>query len=80
MASRISVSTLVTMRDNLIVAFNKLAIEGVSSYSIGDTSFTMRDTDTILEQIEKLDRLIAARDRTLAGKGRNRMSFAKFNG
>lgn len=68
------------MRDNLVTAFNKLASEGVSSYTIGSQTFTMRDTDSILAQIERLDRQIAARDRTLNGKGRNRLTFKNFNG
>lgn len=80
MASTTPLSTLVSIRDKLLTAYSKLAEEGVSSYSIGDQTFTLKDTGSILEEIEKLDRLIALKDKTLGGGGRNRITFKNFDG
>ena len=80
MASTTPLSTLVSIRDKLLTAYSKLAEESVSSYSIGDQTFTLKDTGSILEEIEKLDRLIALKDKTLGGGGRNRITFKNFDG
>jgi|TARA_E500000318_G_C3392500_1_gene146530 hypothetical protein len=80
MASTTSLSDLVAIRDKLITAYKNLAQEGVSSYSIGDQTFTLKDTKDILEEIQQLDKLIALKDSTLGGTGRNRITLRSFNG
>jgi hypothetical protein len=80
MASTTPLATLVSIRDKLLTAYLKLAEEGVSSYSIGDQTFTLKDTGNILNEIERLDRLIALKDRTLGGGGRNRITLKNFDG
>ena len=80
MASTTPLSTLVSLRDKLLTAYSKLAEDGVTSYSIGDQTFTLKDTANILKEIQQLDRLIALKDSTLGAKGRNRITFKNFNG
>lgn len=77
----LGVNTYIAMRDKLVTAYLALAENGVSSYSIGDQNYTLRDTGRLLEEIEKLDRMIALRTRTLDGvRGRNRIDLSRFNG
>tara|TARA_E500000318_G_C3425149_1_gene158872 strand:+ start:145 stop:387 length:243 start_codon:yes stop_codon:yes gene_type:complete len=80
MASLTSTQKFVDLRDKLLEAYTSLAGEGVSSYSIGDQTFTLKDTGSLLEEIQKLDRIIALRTRTLGSKGYNRADLRKFNG
>ena len=81
MASRTTLATLVSTRDNLQTAVDKLAGEGVTSYSIGDQKFTLADVGDLLDRIEKLDRQIAMRSNTLGqGRPRNRITFRNFDG
>jgi hypothetical protein len=77
----IGVTILIQMRDKLVTAYLKLAEEGVSSYSIGDQNYTLRDTGRIMTEIERLDRMIALKTQTLGGsRGRNRIDLSRFNG
>ena len=78
MASLTTTAQLVSVRDKLLTAYGKLAEEGVSSYSIGDQTFTLKDTGDILTEIERLDRLIALKDSTLGGRGRNRITLKNY--
>jgi len=78
MASRTTTARLVTIRDNLLDAIDKLSTGGVTSYSIGDQTFSLADVGDLLDQVERLDRQIAARSNTMAGTSRNRISFSKF--
>jgi len=64
----------------ILTAINKLAEEGVTSYSIGDQTFSLADVGNLISQVEKLDKLIALKDRTLGGSGRNRITMRHFNG
>lgn len=80
MASRTTTARLVTIRDKLLDAIDKLAGEGVSSYSVGDQTFTLNDVGDLMEQVEKLDRQIEMRSSTLTRPQRNRMTFNNFNG
>jgi hypothetical protein len=80
MASTTTLAQLVTLRDKFITALTALAGEGVTSYTIGDQTFTLADTDKLLDQVERLDKLIALKDSTLGGKGRNRITLSNFNG
>ncbi len=80
MASTTPLATLVSIRDKLLTAYSKLAEEGVTSYSIGDQTFTLKDTGSILDEIERLDRLISLKDSTLGGRGRNRITLKNFDG
>lgn len=75
MASRTTTSRLVTIRDNLLDAVEKLSTGGVTSYSIGDQTYSLANVDEMLETIDRLDRRIAARDNTMAGTARNRITF-----
>ncbi len=80
MAATTSTTQLVAIRDKLLTAINKLAEEGVTSYSIGDQTFSLADVGNLLSQVEKLDKMIALKDRTLGGSGRNRITLRNFNG
>ena len=71
---------LIAIRDKLLTAILKLAEEGVTSYSIGDQTFSLADVGSLITQVEKLDRLIALKDKTLGGRGRNRITLQNFNG
>ena len=72
-------STLETIRDNLLTAYTTLSTNNVSSYSIGDRSFTYQDRGALLEEIMRLDKLIARRDTTSATVvGYNRVDFSTF--
>ena len=74
------VATLISIRDKILTALEKLAGEGVSSYTIGDQTYTLRDVDAMLKQVEHLDRLIAVKTRTAGGaKGRNRIDLRSFH-
>jgi len=64
----------------MLIAINKLAEDGITSYSIGDQTFSLADVGSLIDQVEKLDRLIALKDRTLGARGQNRISIRNFNG
>lgn len=80
MAATTSTAQFIQIRDKLLTAINKLAEEGVTSYSIGDQTFSLADVGNLISQVEKLDKLIALKDRTLGGSGRNRITMRHFNG
>jgi len=80
MASTTTTAQLIQIRDKLLTAINKLAEDGITSYSIGDQTFSLADVGDLINQVEKLDRLIALKDRTLGGRGRNRITMRHFNG
>jgi hypothetical protein len=80
MASTTTTAQLIAIRDKLLTAILKLAEEGVTSYSIGDQTFSLADVGSLITQVEKLDRLIALKDKTLGGRGRNRITLKNFNG
>ena len=80
MAATTSTAQLIAIRDKLLLAISKLAEDGITSYSIGDQTFSLADVGDLLTQVERLDRLIALKDRTLGGRGRNRITLEKFNG
>tara|TARA_R110002167_G_scaffold280340_2_gene485954 strand:+ start:1397 stop:1675 length:279 start_codon:yes stop_codon:yes gene_type:complete len=80
MASLTTTAQLVSIRDKLLLAIGKLAEEGVTSYSIGDQTFSLADVGDLLNQVERLDKLIALKDRTLGLRGRNRIDLMNYNG
>lgn len=80
MAATTTTAQLVQIRDKLLTAINKLAEEGVTSYSIGDQSFSLADVGNLITQVERLDKLIALKDQTLGGRGRNRITMTNFDG
>jgi hypothetical protein len=80
MASTTTTAQLVAIRDKLLTAINKLAEDGITSYSIGDQTFSLADVGDLIAQVEKLDKLIALKDRTLGGRGRNRIDLRKYHG
>ena len=77
MASTTPVSRLIAIRDKHLDAIDKLAGEGVSSYSIGDQSFTLADVDKLMNLVQKLDRIISVKRGTMAGT--NRADFRNLN-
>ena len=80
MAATTSTTQLIAIRDKLLTAINKLAEGGITSYSIGDQTFSLADVGDLLTQVERLDKLIALKDRTLGGRGRNRITLENYNG
>lgn len=74
----ISAQRLITIRDKMLDALEKLSSEGISSYTIGDQTYTLRDLDDLIEGIEKLDRRIAVLTRTMGGAGSNRIDLRRF--
>jgi len=78
MASTTTTAQLIGIRDKLLIAISKLSEEGVTSYSIGDQSFSLANVGDLLSQVERLDRMIALKDRTLGGSGRNRITLRNF--
>jgi hypothetical protein len=80
MAATTSTTQLIAIRDKLLTAINKLAEDGITSYSIGDQTFSLADVGNLISQVEKLDKLIALKDRTLGGRGRNRITLENYNG
>jgi hypothetical protein len=80
MASTTTLAQLIAIRDKLLLAIMKLAEDGITSYSIGDQTFSLADVGDLITQVEKLDKLIALKDRTLGGRGRNRITLQNFNG
>jgi hypothetical protein len=80
MANTTTTAQLVSLRDKFITALEALAAEGVTSYTIGEQTFTLKDTDSLLDQVQRLDKLIALKDNTLGAKGRNRITLKNFYG
>tara|TARA_R110000796_G_scaffold16726_3_gene52111 strand:+ start:1487 stop:1723 length:237 start_codon:yes stop_codon:yes gene_type:complete len=78
MASTTTTAQFIAIRDKLLTAISKLSEEGVTSYSIGDQSFSLANVGDLLSQVERLDRMIALKDRTLGGSGRNRITLKNF--
>lgn len=78
MASTTTTAQLIAIRDKLLTAISKLSEEGVTSYSIGDQSFSLANVGDLLSQVERLDRMIALKDKTLGGYGRNRITLKNF--
>ena len=78
MASTTTTAQIIAIRDKLLTAISKLSEEGVTSYSIGDQSFSLANVGDLLSQVERLDRMIALKDRTLGGSGRNRITLKNF--
>lgn len=79
MADTTPVATFISLRDKILTALDKLAGEGVTSYTIGDQTYTLRDVDDMLQQVERLDRLIAVKTRTAGSGGRNRIDLRRFH-
>ena len=75
--SSVTTQRLVTIRNKMLDALEKLSAEGVSSYTIGDQTYTLRDLDQLIEAIDKIDRRIAALTRTMAGS--NRIDLRRFH-
>jgi hypothetical protein len=80
MAATTTTAQLIAIRDKMLIAINKLAEDGITSYSIGDQTFSLADVGSLIDQVEKLDRLIALKDRTLGARGQNRISIRNFHG
>ena len=79
MAERISQSTLITLRDNLVTAYTNISASPTSSYTMGDRTFTYSDRAALMTQINELDRQNLMRATTYKAKGKNRVDFEKWN-
>ena len=64
-----------TMRDNLVTAYNTLAVGTVQSYTMpGGRTLTYKDTQKILDEIKELNSLVA---QTKKGGAKNFASFVR---
>ena len=79
MAERIAQSTLITLRDNLVTVYTNLSTGAITSYTMGDRTFSYIDLDELWSQIEMLDRRILERSSTYKAYGKNRVNFKKWN-
>ena len=79
MAERIPQSTLITLRDNLVTVYTNLSTGAISSYTMGDRTFTYVDLADLWSQIEMLDRKILELSTTYKAYGQNRVNFKKWN-
>jgi len=75
----VSAQRLIVIRDKMLDALEKLSGEGVSSYTIGDQTYTLRDLDDLLDAIDRLDRRIAVLTGTMGGAGSNRIDLRRFH-
>jgi hypothetical protein len=78
MAERISQATLIEIRDNLVTAYTNLSTGGISSYTMGDRTFTYVDRAELWQQIEMLNRKILEESTTYKAYGQNRVNFEKW--
>lgn len=79
MANTTPLARLISIRDKLLDAIDKLASEGVSSYTIGDQTYTLKDVDDLFDMVDKIDSRIAVKTRTAGGiTGRNRIDMRRF--
>jgi hypothetical protein len=79
MSANVSVSTLTTLRDNLITAYTQISSSPTSSYMLGDRQFSYSDRDEIWGEINRLNRLILLRTSSTDCRGRNRMNLQEWN-
>ena len=79
MADTTSKAQWVTLRDKYLTALNALAGDGVSSYSIGDQTFTLADRKQLHDLIKDCDEQIARLSRTVGTRRKNRANFRGFN-
>ena len=80
MSSITTAAQFIIIRDKLLLAINKLAEDGITSYTIGDQTFSLADVGDLISQVEKLGRIIATKSRTLGNIGINRIDVRSFNG
>jgi hypothetical protein len=80
MSSITTAAQFIIIRDKLLLAINKLAQDGITSYTIGDQTFSLADVGDLISQVQKLDRIIATKSRTLGNIGINRIDVRSFNG
>lgn len=74
-----SLDTLKQQRDNINEVITALSQEGVTSYSIGDQTFSLVDLEKLMNMRDRLDRQIATKERTLGPAGSNRADFRQLN-
>jgi hypothetical protein len=68
MAEQISLSDLITIRDNLVTAYNAIGSSPTKAYMLGDRQFTYEDRDKLWAEIR-------LRSTTYKALGKNRMDF-----
>lgn len=80
MAANVSVADLTTMRDNLVTALTTVSTSAVSTYTLGDRTFTYEDRWRLREEIRELTREILLRTtgNDANARGRNRMDFRSW--
>ncbi|MBQ94862.1 MAG: hypothetical protein CL510_03390 [Actinobacteria bacterium] len=79
MAANVPVSTLTTLRDNLVTALTAISSSPSASYTLGDRTFTYEDRFSIHSEINRLTREILLRTTSTKAKGRNRMDLRSWN-
>jgi hypothetical protein len=76
---QIALATLVSLRDNLILAYTAISESPTTSYSMGERSFNYSDRSRLWTEINRLERLICMRDTTIKARGQSRASFENFS-
>jgi len=75
MAEQISLSDLITIRDNLVTAYNAIGSSPTKAYMLGDRQFTYEDRDKLWAEIRRRTQEILLRSTTYKALGKNRMDF-----
>ena len=81
MAANVSVSTLTTMRDNLVTALNTIMSSPTKEYVLGDRTFKYEDRAELIRDIRTLTAEILARTtgNSANARGFNRMDFRSWD-
>jgi hypothetical protein len=81
MATNIPVSTLITIRDNLVTAYTAISESPTKMYTLGDRTFQYEDRDDLWKEIQTLNREILLRStgNGANARGHNRMDFRKWD-
>lgn len=79
MAERISQTTLITIRDNMVTALTTISSSPTATYTLGDRTFTYESRAALKKEIDALDRQILLLSTTWKAKGSNRVDFEGWN-
>ena len=66
----IATATLITIRDNLVTAYTELSTNSITSYSLGDRSFTYESREQLWNEIERIEKKINLASGRTAGRTR----------
>lgn len=80
MAANIPVSTLETIRDNMVTALTAISVSATSTYTLGDRTFTYEDRHMLIKEIRMLSSeiLLRTKGNDANARGANRMDFRKW--